>query len=121
MSTLSADTPSVLLPQSTAEQKQTSAVLASGWLLTWLAIFICTLPINLYLKNKLHLGAEAIAFFGLVIGFASYVKPIAGLFSDNLTFFGTRRKHYLLFSTFVGGLCWLLLAFLPKTYNFSFR
>ena len=73
--------------------------------------------INLYLKNKLHLGAEAVAFFTLVIGLASYIKPIASLFSDNLTLLGTRRKHYLLFSTFVGGLCWLLLALLPKTYN----
>lgn len=115
MTTVAATPTSV--PQSASEQKQISAVLASGWLLTWLAINICTLPINLYLKNKLHLGAEAVAFFGLVIGFASYVKPIAGLFSDNLTLLGTRRKHYLLFSTFVGGLCWLLLALLPKTYN----
>ncbi|WP_394793673.1 MFS transporter [Armatimonas sp.] len=115
MSTIAATPTS--LPQSAAEQKQTSAVLASGWLLTWLAMNISILPINLYLKNKLHLGAEAVAFFILVIGFASYIKPIAGLFSDNLTLFGTRRKHYLLFGTLVGGLCWVLLAFLPKTYT----
>lgn len=108
---------STLKPQSVREQQQTAAVLASGWLLTWLAINICTLPINLYLKNTLHLGAEAVAFFGLVIGFASYIKPIAGLLSDNLTLLGTRRKHYLLFGTLLGGLCWLLLAFLPKTYT----
>lgn len=111
-----AELPASLSP-SASEQRQTSAVLASGWLLTWLATAVCALPINLFLKNKLHLGAEAVAFFTLVTGFATYVKPIAGLFSDNLTLCGTRRKHYLLFSTLLAGLCWLVLALLPKTYK----
>ena len=115
MSTISAD--STLLPQSHSEQRRTAVLLSAGWLLTWIALGTPGLPLNLYLKNTLHLGAEAIAVFGLVAGFASYVKPIAGLLSDNLTLFGTRRKHYLLLSTLLGGICWLLVGVLPKTYS----
>ena len=115
MSTVSAD--SRLAPQSHSEQRRTASLLSMGWLLTWMALWTPSLPLNLYLKNTLHLGAGAIAAFGLVAGFASYVKPIAGLLSDNLTLFGTRRKHYLLLSTLLGGICWLLVGVLPKTYS----
>jgi hypothetical protein len=99
------------------ELKRQSAVLAAGWTMTWLALYIPALPINLLLKNHLHFGATAIASFNLFIGMAWNLKPIAGLVSDSFPLFGTRRRHYLLASSFIGGLSWLLVIVLPQRYS----
>jgi predicted MFS family arabinose efflux permease len=100
-----------------SELRREGVVLGAGWLLTWLATGICTLPIRLLLKNHLHLGAQAVSFFFLVTGFAWYFKPFAGILSDSMPLFGTRRRHYLLISLAAGGGFWLLLGALPKTYH----
>jgi hypothetical protein len=92
-------------------------VLAAGWLLTWMASDVPILPINLFLKNHLHFGAGSIALFGLVSSIAWYFKPLAGIFSDSTPLFGTRRRHYLLGSALLGGVCWLLLGVVPRTYH----
>ncbi len=105
------------LPDAASDQRRTAAVLAAGWLLTWLSLGICVLPINLYLKNRLLLGPGAVAFFTLATSFAWNLKPIAGLLSDNVPLFGSRRKSYLLLSSAAGGACWLLLFVLPSTYS----
>ena len=85
--------------------------------MTWLALYIYRLPVTLFLKNHLHLGAETVSVFMFLTLMAWNFKPLAGLISDCFPFMGTRRRHYLLFAAFFGGLSWLLILILPKTYT----
>ena len=99
------------------EMRSQAFVLGAGWLMTWLARDISTLPVKLLLKNNLHLGPETLAGFSLFALMAWNLKPVAGLISDSFPLMGTRRRHYLLLASFVGGLSWLLVLILPKTYT----
>jgi predicted MFS family arabinose efflux permease len=85
--------------------------------MTWLALYIYRLPVTLFLKNHLHLGAETVSVFMFLTLMAWNFKPLAGLISDCFPFMGTRRRHYLMFAAFFGGLSWLLILILPKTYT----
>ena len=100
------------------ELRAQATVLNTGWLMTWLAFCVYALPVRLLLKNHLHFGAEAVASFTLFTQMAWNLKPFAGLVSDCFPLLGTRRRHYLLFASFFGGLSWLLVLILPKTYTF---
>ena len=56
------------------------------------------LPLQFLLKNHLHLGPTAMAaFFGLT-SLAWYFKPVAGLLSDVVPLWGSRRRNYLVLS-----------------------
>jgi hypothetical protein len=46
-----------------------------------------------------------------------YLKPLAGILSDSVPLFGTRRRHYLLLSVGAAGVLWLLLGIVPKTFH----
>ena len=85
--------------------------------MTWLALYIYRLPVTLFLKNHLHLGAETVSVFMFLTLMAWNFKPLAGLISDCFPFMGTRRRHYLMFAAFFCGLSWLLILILPKTYT----
>jgi len=74
------------------------------------------LPLRFVLKNQLHLTQTAMALFLAVAGFAWYLKPLAGILSDAMPLWGTRRRHYLLLGGALGALAWLLLAIVPRTY-----
>ncbi len=74
------------------------------------------LPLRFVLKNQLHLTQTAMAVFLAVSGFAWYLKPLAGILSDAMPLWGTRRRHYLLLGGAVGALTWLLLGIVPRTY-----
>src|SRR5712692_7777016 len=54
------------------------------------------LPLQLLLKNTLHGNAETLALFMLIATFAWNVKPLAGILSDSIPLFRTRRRHYML-------------------------
>src|SRR5215475_13837706 len=56
------------------------------------------LPLRLFLKDHLHLSAQAVATFTFVTTFAWNVKPVAGILSDAFPLFGTRRRHYMMLS-----------------------
>ena len=85
--------------------------------MTWLVLYVYALPVKLFLKNNLHLGAESVAVFAFLTSMAWNLKPLAGLISDCFPLLGTRRRHYLMFAAFLGGLSWLLVLLLPKTYT----
>ena len=99
------------------EQGRLSRFLFVGWLLMWLSLQISGLPVTLALKNRFHLGAADISLFSLVTGIAWFLKPVFGWLSDGFPLWGTRRRHYLLLSSFLSGVVWCVLAVLPISYT----
>src|SRR6202043_1494978 len=75
------------------------------------------LPLQFLLKNEVHVTREQMAAFFFWCGLAWYLKPLAGILTDAFPFFGTRRRHYLLFSSALTALSWIGMAFLPHTYG----
>ena len=78
---------------------------------------LARLPLQFLLKDHLHVRPEAMAaFFGLT-GLAWYFKPLAGLLSDAVPLWGSRRRNYLLVSGVGAGLLWTLLGLVPHRYG----
>jgi hypothetical protein len=75
------------------------------------------LPLQFLLKNDVHVSREQMAAFFFWCGLAWYLKPVAGILTDAFPFFGTRRRHYLLFSSVLAALSWIGMGFLPHTYG----
>ncbi len=75
------------------------------------------LPLQFLLKNDVHVTREQMAAFFFWCGLAWYLKPFAGILTDAFPFFGTRRRHYLLFSSVLTALSWIAMSFLPHTYG----
>ena len=74
------------------------------------------LPFRRLLKDDLDLSPEAMAAFFALGALPWYLKIVAGFLSDSIPLFGTRRRHYLIFSALFAGLLWIALAFLPRSY-----
>ncbi len=92
-------------------------LLALGWGLTNIAYGIYDLPLKFVLKEELKLNAQQIsAFFALGV-FSNYVKPLAGILTDSVPLFGTRRRWYLILSLLLCGIGWLVLGSVPRNYN----
>ena len=75
------------------------------------------LPLQFLLKNDVHVTREQMAAFFFWCGLAWYLKPVAGILTDAFPFFGTRRRHYLLFSSVLTAMSWIGMNFLPHTYG----
>ena len=75
------------------------------------------LPLQFLLKNDVHVTREQMATFFFWCRLAWYLKPFAGILTDAFPFFGTRRRHYLLFSSVLTALSWIGMGFLPHTYG----
>ena len=75
------------------------------------------LPLQFLLKNDVHVTREQMAAFFFWCGLAWYLKPFAGILTDAFPFFGTRRRHYLLFSSVLTALSWIAMSFLPHNYG----
>src|SRR5580704_7312585 len=75
------------------------------------------LPLQFLLKNEVNVTREQMAAFFFWCGLAWYLKPFAGILTDAFPFFGTRRRHYLLFSSVLSALSWIGMNFLPRTYG----
>jgi len=71
------------------------------------------LAVNFLLKDKAGLTPEQMAYFQAVTLIAWVIKPLWGMISDLFPIFGSRRKSYLILTSFVAGAAWLVLAFLP--------
>ena len=74
------------------------------------------IPIQNILKNKLHLTTTQTSSFFLYSGLFWYLKPIAGILTDAFPLFGTRRRHYLLFSSALATVSWIVLGLVPPTF-----
>src|SRR5947207_9844628 len=66
------------------------------------------LPLQFLLKDRLHFSPHVMAGFMAISAFAWYLKPVAGLLTDCIPLFGTRRRHYLLLNAALAGALWLL-------------
>jgi predicted MFS family arabinose efflux permease len=75
------------------------------------------LPLQFLLKNEVNVTREQMAAFFFWTGLAWYLKPLAGILTDAFPFFGTRRRHYLLFSSVLTALSWIGMNFIPRTYG----
>lgn len=74
------------------------------------------LPVKALLKQHLGMAPTQVSAFVGLSSFAWNLKPLAGLLSDSFPIFGSRRRYYLLFSSLLAGLFWLMLGLVPKTY-----
>src|SRR2546422_379700 len=71
---------------------------------------VLKLPLQYLLKSDLHVSRDAMAAFFAAGALAWYFKPLAGILSDSVPLFGTRRRHYLLLSGVAAGGLWLLIG-----------
>ena len=78
---------------------------------------VLKLPLQNLLKTDLQVSREAMAAFFAGGALAWYFKPLAGILSDSFPLFGTRRRHYLLFSASAAAALWLLVGVVPRTYG----
>jgi hypothetical protein len=75
------------------------------------------LPLQFLLKNDMNVTREQMSEFFFWCGLAWYLKPFAGILTDAFPFFGTRRRHYMLFGSALTALCWIGMSFIPHTYE----
>ncbi len=75
------------------------------------------LPLQHLLKDEIHVTREQMAKFFFWCGLAWYFKPFAGILTDAFPIFGTRRRSYLLISSVLACLSWVVVGFLPHTYS----
>jgi len=68
------------------------------------------LPLQHLLKDGLHVSKTAMSSFFFISGLFWYLKPFAGVLTDAFPLFKTRRRHYLLISSVLAALSWLLLG-----------
>src|SRR5215471_8816906 len=101
----------------TAELVRSALLIGVGVFATTLAQpSVIKLPLQNLLKTDLHIRPEGMAVFFAVSALAWYFKPLAGVLSDSVPLFGTRRRHYLLLSALAAGAFWLLTGWVPHTY-----
>ena len=74
-------------------------------------------PLRFLLKDKLGEGPLRVALFMQLAAMPWNLKIIAGILSDSIPLFGTRRRHYLIFSSLAAGLLWLAVAVVPPRYT----
>ena len=94
-----------------------SLLIAMGWLGTNLGLAIGEPVLKFFLKDDLHLAADRVAAFFFFGQFLDYFKVLAGLFTDSIPLFRTRRRYYLILSLLGTGLFFLLLIVVPRTYG----
>ncbi len=73
-------------------------------------------PFRFLLKDKLGEVPLRVALFMQLAAMPWNLKIIAGIVSDAVPIFGTRRRHYLIFSSLAAGLLWLAVAVVPPRY-----
>lgn len=92
-------------------------LISLGWLGTNLGLAVADLPLRFTLKDNLHLSPQAISGFFALGASSNYIKPVAGVLTDTVPLFGTRRRHYLLLSLLGTGIFFILLSLVPHTYS----
>src|SRR5205807_9166707 len=92
-------------------------LIGAGWLSTNVGYALSEIPMRTVLMERMHLGSASAAAFFALTQCTNYIKPIAGVFTDYIPLFGTRRRHYLLISLTACGIMWLVLGVVPKTWG----
>ena len=75
---------------------RTAIVVGTGIFATTLAqLEVLDLPFRQLLQVRFEASPQQTALFFAAAGAPWFLKPIAGLLSDSVPLFGTRRRHYL--------------------------
>jgi hypothetical protein len=74
------------------------------------------LPLRNILQRDVVISPQEMAAFFALGAVPWYFKILAGLLSDCIPLFGTRRRHYLILSAILAGTLWVLLGYLPRSY-----
>ena len=74
------------------------------------------LPLRNFLKAELNVSPPAMASFYAISMLAWYFKPLAGILTDSVPLFGTRRKFYVILGAILAGALYLLVGVIPRTY-----
>ena len=92
-------------------------IVAAGMFASNLAMpDLLDLPIRNLLRTELNLGRDQVSLFMSLASLPWYLKILAGLLSDGFPLFGTRRRHYLIFSGTLAAVCWLIAGAVPHNY-----
>ena len=78
---------------------------------------VLDLPFRNLLKDDLGISEQGMATFFALGAFPWYFKIVAGLLSDSIPLFGTRRRHYLILRATFASALWAALAYLPRSYT----
>ncbi len=78
---------------------------------------LAKLPLQNLLKNELHVDRAANAAFFFWATVPWFFKPFAGILTDSVPLFGSRRKNYMMVGALLGALAWIGLYFTPHDYN----
>ncbi len=76
---------------------------------------LALLPLKFLLKQELQFTPLDMARFFSVAGIAWYLKPLAGMLSDYVPLFGSRRHSYMLGGAIILAFLWLVVGFGPHT------
>lgn len=104
-------------PSSANELRRTGWIVAASYFAIGLTdpnAGLWQLPLQWLLKERLHFGAEEVAWFFAAALVPWYFKPLAGLLSDALPLFGSRRRAYLLAGAGCAALASLAVIFAPS-------
>jgi hypothetical protein len=78
---------------------------------------ILRLPFQNLLKSELSASREAMASFFALTALAWYFKPLAGIVTDSVPLFGTRRRHYLMLSAFCAAAFYFISGIASHNYG----
>lgn len=91
-------------------------LIAAGWFFTNVGYSVSDLPLRFLLKDELNIDQTKLSMFFLISQFTNYIKPLAGILTDAIPIFGTRRRHYVLIGFFMCGVMWGVMTIVPATY-----
>jgi len=78
---------------------------------------LCKIPLQNILKGSLHVQRHDMAQFFFVSGLFFYLKPIVGILTDAFPILGTRRRYYLLYSSALAAVAWVVLGLVKESYS----
>ena len=71
---------------------------------------ISKLAISFYYKDILNLSPIELSIIISITAIPLIIKPLYGFISDSYSFFGYNRKSYLIFSSLLGSISWIIMA-----------
>ena len=71
---------------------------------------ISKIAINFYYKDMLNLSPFELTTITSITAIPWIIKPLYGFISDTYPFFGYKRKSYLILSSLLGSISWIIMA-----------
>lgn len=78
---------------------------------------VCRLAISFYYKDTLHISPVQFTMISSISAIPWIIKPLYGFISDTFPFFGYKRKGYLVLSSIIATVPWILLSNLASLVN----